>query len=110
MKLDTVGADITPSSKSCKYFTRDDTKWIPRNSNVPDRFATRNVLRQSSGPTNFAKQNVNILFPHSKTHMGLTFDAPERAPSVVRGNGNPDVCVCVGLEYKAFSPNSGNIL
>ncbi|GFX52126.1 transposable element Tcb1 transposase [Trichonephila clavipes] len=47
-----------------------------------------------------------ILTPHCKTHTGLTFDAPARAPSVARGNENPDV----GLECKAFQPNSGNTL
>ncbi|GFV15808.1 hypothetical protein TNCV_987911 [Trichonephila clavipes] len=49
---------------------------------------------------------LQILTLHSKTHMGLTFDAPARAPSVARGNENPDV----GLECKTFPPNSGNIL
>ncbi|GFV42944.1 hypothetical protein TNCV_4547961 [Trichonephila clavipes] len=39
-------------------------------------------------------------------HMGLTYDAPGRASSVVRGNENPDA----GLECKAFPPNSDNIL
>ncbi|GFW43161.1 uncharacterized protein TNCV_1349251 [Trichonephila clavipes] len=44
------------------YVARDGTKWIPHNSNVPDRFVTRNVLRQSSGPTSFTKHNVNVSF------------------------------------------------
>ncbi|GFT28574.1 uncharacterized protein TNCV_429681 [Trichonephila clavipes] len=37
------------------YIARDSTEWIPNNSNVPGRFAIRNVLRQSSGPTSFVK-------------------------------------------------------
>ncbi|GFV73341.1 transposable element Tcb1 transposase [Trichonephila clavipes] len=37
----------------------DGTEWIQHNSNLTDRFATRNVLRQSSRPTTFAKRNVN---------------------------------------------------
>ncbi|GFW92849.1 uncharacterized protein TNCV_1736421 [Trichonephila clavipes] len=44
------------------YIARDDTEGIPHNSNAPGRFATRNVLQQSSGPTSFAKHNVNISF------------------------------------------------
>ncbi|GFU12037.1 uncharacterized protein TNCV_2095121 [Trichonephila clavipes] len=38
----------------------DGTEWIPYNSNVPGRFANRNVLRQNSGPTSFAKHTVNV--------------------------------------------------
>ncbi|GFW86149.1 hypothetical protein TNCV_1969571 [Trichonephila clavipes] len=30
-------------------------------SNVPDIFVTRNILRQSSGPTSFAKHHVNVF-------------------------------------------------
>ncbi|GFU56498.1 uncharacterized protein TNCV_1137251 [Trichonephila clavipes] len=40
---------------------RDDTEWIPHNSNVPGRFAARNVLHQSSSPQSFAKY-VNVSF------------------------------------------------
>ncbi|GFW28674.1 uncharacterized protein TNCV_3713891 [Trichonephila clavipes] len=72
--------DITLSESDCKeseentdiidyipvdadiYISRDSTEWIPRNSNVPGRFVTRNVLRQSSGSTSFAKNNVNVSF------------------------------------------------
>ncbi|GFV94689.1 hypothetical protein TNCV_3864121 [Trichonephila clavipes] len=49
---------------------------------------------------------TSILPPHSKTHTGITFDAPARASSVAKGNENPDL----GLECKAFPPNSSNIL
>ncbi|GFV17553.1 uncharacterized protein TNCV_2385261 [Trichonephila clavipes] len=41
------------------YIARDSTEWIPNNSNVPGRFAIRNVLRQSSGPTSFVKLSVS---------------------------------------------------
>ncbi|GFT86805.1 uncharacterized protein TNCV_4163841 [Trichonephila clavipes] len=44
------------------HVARDGTEWIPHNSNVPGRFATRNALRQSSGPTSFAKDNVKVHF------------------------------------------------
>ncbi|GFX18626.1 uncharacterized protein TNCV_3310871 [Trichonephila clavipes] len=45
------------------YVARDGTECIPHNCNVPGRFATRNVLRQSSGgSTSFAKHNVNDNF------------------------------------------------
>ncbi|GFV30353.1 uncharacterized protein TNCV_98281 [Trichonephila clavipes] len=44
------------------YVAKDDTEWITHNSNVPGRFATRSVLRQSSGPTSFAKHNVNVEY------------------------------------------------
>ncbi|GFS91932.1 uncharacterized protein TNCV_1931081 [Trichonephila clavipes] len=49
-----VNADI--------YVTRDDTDWIPHNSNVPGRFTPINVLQPSSIPTRFAKNNVNRQF------------------------------------------------
>ncbi|GFU33416.1 hypothetical protein TNCV_4362381 [Trichonephila clavipes] len=52
------------------------------------------------------KLRLQILTPHSKTQTGLTFDAPARALSVARRNERPDV----GLECKAFPPNSSNIL
>ncbi|GFX92124.1 uncharacterized protein TNCV_1740441 [Trichonephila clavipes] len=45
-----------------KYVARDCIEWIPHNGNVPGRFATRNVLRQSSGPTRFRKHNINVSF------------------------------------------------
>ncbi|GFX87409.1 uncharacterized protein TNCV_3369781 [Trichonephila clavipes] len=38
-----------------RYIATDGTEGIPHNSNVPGRFATRNVLQQSSGPTSFEK-------------------------------------------------------
>ncbi|GFX18765.1 uncharacterized protein TNCV_3019231 [Trichonephila clavipes] len=41
------------------YVARNGIEWVPQNSNVPGRFVTLNVLRQSSGPTSFAKHNVN---------------------------------------------------
>ncbi|GFU28447.1 uncharacterized protein TNCV_1938351 [Trichonephila clavipes] len=44
------------------YVARDDTEGIPHNSNVPGRFATPNVLQQSSGGTHFTKYNVSISF------------------------------------------------
>ncbi|GFW85881.1 uncharacterized protein TNCV_1623251 [Trichonephila clavipes] len=44
------------------YIAKVSIEWIPYNSNVPERFATRNVLRQSSGTTSFAKHNININF------------------------------------------------
>ncbi|GFW37501.1 uncharacterized protein TNCV_861081 [Trichonephila clavipes] len=44
------------------YIARDGTEWTPHNSNAPGRFAARNILRQSSGPPNFAKHNVNVSF------------------------------------------------
>ncbi|GFX93893.1 uncharacterized protein TNCV_3412561 [Trichonephila clavipes] len=44
------------------YAVRDSLKRILHNSNAPGRFATRNVLRQSSRPTNFAKHNANVCF------------------------------------------------
>ncbi|GFX37732.1 uncharacterized protein TNCV_3115831 [Trichonephila clavipes] len=44
------------------YVARDGTEWKPHNNDLPDRFATRNVLRQSRGPTNFAKHYVNVSF------------------------------------------------
>ncbi|GFV56213.1 hypothetical protein TNCV_3266201 [Trichonephila clavipes] len=34
------------------------TEWIPHNGNFRDRFATRNVLGQSSGLKGFTKHNV----------------------------------------------------
>ncbi|GFT34336.1 hypothetical protein TNCV_3676761 [Trichonephila clavipes] len=37
------------------YVIRDGPKKIPQNSDVPGRFAARNVLRQSSGVTSFPK-------------------------------------------------------
>ncbi|GFX20773.1 hypothetical protein TNCV_78301 [Trichonephila clavipes] len=40
------------------YIARDGTECIPHNRNVPSRFENGNVLRQSSGPTSFAKHNV----------------------------------------------------
>ncbi|GFY12877.1 hypothetical protein TNCV_3074371 [Trichonephila clavipes] len=52
------------------------------------------------------KIRFRILIQQSKTHTGLTFEATALASSVTRGNENPDV----GLECKAFPPNSGNIL
>ncbi|GFW51696.1 HTH_Tnp_Tc3_2 domain-containing protein [Trichonephila clavipes] len=33
------------------HVSRDDTEWKPHNSEVTGRFVTRNVLRQSCGPT-----------------------------------------------------------
>ncbi|GFT97856.1 uncharacterized protein TNCV_2167661 [Trichonephila clavipes] len=63
------------------HVARDGTECIPHNSNVPGNFATRNVLRQSSGPTNFAKHNVNALT--SKCLGGPTVDRD-------RGNAHPD--------------------
>ncbi|GFV03748.1 uncharacterized protein TNCV_1876961 [Trichonephila clavipes] len=45
-----------------KYITKEGTEWIPHNSNVPGRFATRNVLRQNSGPTSFMRHNVYVSF------------------------------------------------
>ncbi|GFU95805.1 uncharacterized protein TNCV_4903971 [Trichonephila clavipes] len=42
--------------------TRDDTEWIPHNCIVPGSLATRNVLREISGPTRFMKHNVNPVF------------------------------------------------
>ncbi|GFX18359.1 uncharacterized protein TNCV_4306601 [Trichonephila clavipes] len=45
-----------------KYIARDGTYWIPHNTNVPGRFVTRNVWRQSSGPTSFTYHNVNASF------------------------------------------------
>ncbi|GFV65227.1 hypothetical protein TNCV_4572271 [Trichonephila clavipes] len=71
-------------------------------------YAGATVLEYYGHPT--LSGNVNrtpkiqfqILTPHSKTHTGLTFDAPECAPSVSRGNENPDV----ELECKTFPPNS----
>ncbi|GFV94732.1 uncharacterized protein TNCV_3864551 [Trichonephila clavipes] len=44
------------------YVARDGTEWIPYNSNVPGRLATRNALRQSSNLTSFTKHNVNVNF------------------------------------------------
>ncbi|GFT38304.1 uncharacterized protein TNCV_2638661 [Trichonephila clavipes] len=44
------------------YVARDDTEWIPHNSNDSGIFATRNALRQSSGPTSFTKHKVNVNF------------------------------------------------
>ncbi|GFS65805.1 uncharacterized protein TNCV_3854111 [Trichonephila clavipes] len=44
------------------YVASDDTIWVPHNSNVPGRFATRSVLRQCSGQISFGKHNVNVSF------------------------------------------------
>ncbi|GFW18394.1 uncharacterized protein TNCV_1184221 [Trichonephila clavipes] len=53
--------DIIPINPDI-YASRDGTEWIPHNSNVPGRFVTRNVLRQRSVQTSFAKHNVNVSF------------------------------------------------
>ncbi|GFV80973.1 hypothetical protein TNCV_2269571 [Trichonephila clavipes] len=53
------------------YVARDGIEWIPHNSNVPGRFATRNVLRQSSGPTSFAKHNINSLGTNTGDDMDV---------------------------------------
>ncbi|GFX12544.1 hypothetical protein TNCV_3156651 [Trichonephila clavipes] len=45
-----------------RYVVRDGTEWILHNSNVPGRFATRNVSGQNSGLPSFKKSNVNISF------------------------------------------------
>ncbi|GFV66193.1 transposable element Tcb2 transposase [Trichonephila clavipes] len=45
------------------YIARDGTDWTPHNTSVSGRFETRNVLRQSSGPTSFMKHNVNKSSP-----------------------------------------------
>ncbi|GFU79963.1 hypothetical protein TNCV_578431 [Trichonephila clavipes] len=46
------------------FVARDGTDWIPHNSNVPGKFATQNVLRQSSGLTSVANHNVKCnVFP-----------------------------------------------
>ncbi|GFW63820.1 uncharacterized protein TNCV_3744251 [Trichonephila clavipes] len=44
------------------YVARDGTEWIQRNSYVPGRFVTRNVLRHGNGPSSFAKHNVTVSF------------------------------------------------
>ncbi|GFU35642.1 uncharacterized protein TNCV_2099381 [Trichonephila clavipes] len=44
------------------YIARDSTEQIPHDSNAHDRFASRNVLRQSSSPTSFTKHSVNVSF------------------------------------------------
>ncbi|GFT82886.1 hypothetical protein TNCV_4434351 [Trichonephila clavipes] len=46
-------ADVSDniSLNSDIYVARDGTDWIMHISNVTGRFATRNVLQQSSGPT-----------------------------------------------------------
>ncbi|GFU89226.1 uncharacterized protein TNCV_2896741 [Trichonephila clavipes] len=44
------------------YVARNDKEWIPHNSNISGKFATRNVLGRSSVPTSVAKHNVNISF------------------------------------------------
>ncbi|GFW82568.1 uncharacterized protein TNCV_1794611 [Trichonephila clavipes] len=44
------------------YADRDGAELIPRNSNVPGRFAIRNILLQSSGATRLPKHNVNCSF------------------------------------------------
>ncbi|GFU79954.1 uncharacterized protein TNCV_578341 [Trichonephila clavipes] len=44
------------------YVARDGPECIPHNGSVHGRFVTRNVLRQSSGPTSFAKHNDNVTF------------------------------------------------
>ncbi|GFT16488.1 uncharacterized protein TNCV_281251 [Trichonephila clavipes] len=54
------------------YVARDATEWISHNSNVPGRFATRYVLRPSSGPTSFAKY-VNVSFlSYKESYMIIT--------------------------------------
>ncbi|GFV59160.1 uncharacterized protein TNCV_2339011 [Trichonephila clavipes] len=53
--------DNTPVNPDT-YVTRDGTECVPHNSTVPDIFATRNVLRESIGPTSFAKHNGNVRF------------------------------------------------
>ncbi|GFW28445.1 uncharacterized protein TNCV_4641101 [Trichonephila clavipes] len=57
------------------YVTRDGTECISHNSNVPGRFSTRSVLRQSSGPTSFEKHNVNLPVTEMerKTRHGVSF-------------------------------------
>ncbi|GFX18534.1 uncharacterized protein TNCV_3371071 [Trichonephila clavipes] len=44
------------------YVAGNNTEWIPHNSNVPGRFETRNVLRQSSYPISLSKHNINVRF------------------------------------------------
>ncbi|GFY32324.1 hypothetical protein TNCV_3558321 [Trichonephila clavipes] len=44
------------------YVAMNGTEWVPYKSNEPGRFATRNVLRQSSGQASFTKHNVNVNF------------------------------------------------
>ncbi|GFV57732.1 uncharacterized protein TNCV_4463301 [Trichonephila clavipes] len=44
------------------YDARDGTEWIPHNNKVPGRFTKQDVLRQISGPSSFAKHNINISF------------------------------------------------
>ncbi|GFW20978.1 hypothetical protein TNCV_1714851 [Trichonephila clavipes] len=41
------------------HVTRSGTEWILHISNVSGKFAIRNVLRESSGPTSFTKHYVN---------------------------------------------------
>ncbi|GFV75239.1 uncharacterized protein TNCV_295541 [Trichonephila clavipes] len=54
-------SDDIPVNPDMHVF-RDGTEWIRHNSNVPGKFATRNVLPQSSGPAGFGKHNVNVSF------------------------------------------------
>ncbi|GFW61314.1 uncharacterized protein TNCV_4136321 [Trichonephila clavipes] len=51
--------DNIPVNPDILFTARDGTEWIPHNNNAPGRFETRNLLRQSSGPTSFAKHKVN---------------------------------------------------
>ncbi|GFW38446.1 hypothetical protein TNCV_1332991 [Trichonephila clavipes] len=50
------------------YGARDGTEGIPHSGKVLDRFAIRNVFRQSSSTTNFAEHNVNVTFYVIKDH------------------------------------------
>ncbi|GFW84952.1 uncharacterized protein TNCV_682401 [Trichonephila clavipes] len=58
-------ADVIDSISVCPdiYVTKDASEWIPHDNNIPDKFATRNVLRQSNDPTSFAKHNVKVKTP-----------------------------------------------
>ncbi|GFU98513.1 hypothetical protein TNCV_3653441 [Trichonephila clavipes] len=70
------------------------------------------IVRENYGLTTLSRYVIRTkirfqsLTPHSKTYMGLAFYVPALSSTVSRENENPDI----GLERKAFPPNSGNIL
>ncbi|GFW84701.1 hypothetical protein TNCV_2597461 [Trichonephila clavipes] len=50
------------------YVTIDVAEWISRINNFPDRFVTRNGLRQFCGPTSIAK-HTNVIICDMKDHI-----------------------------------------
>ncbi|GFU35718.1 hypothetical protein TNCV_1203921 [Trichonephila clavipes] len=84
-------------------------------SNVPGRFATRNVLRQSSGPTSFVKHNCKALTPlmHDAIRSGINTFGTFRSifaitlPLVRSNSWDAQLAVPNDLRYARLETNLG---